>query len=316
MGGPRATRLAFGPGVVAAVALMTGQYRLSRRNAQSLLREHFAIKASLGSICAMETRASKALESAHKELHNRVKAAAVLYTDSTSWNRRGKSKSIVVLASAEVTAFFIQDDGCRETLEPLFDPNCGILVSDRASVFGFWVMCLRQICWAHLIRKFVSFAQRDGPAGQFGKDLLTMAALVFDYWHAFLDGKLDRIGLAAWMAPIKTEVSALLKRAIAAEIKRLSGSCKNLLEHADALWNFVDHEGVEPTNNNSERELRPFVLWRKSSFGTHSEAGERFAERVMSIVHSARKVGRCARDYIVDAVRANFDGDPAPSFLT
>jgi transposase len=30
----------------------------------------------------------------------------------------------------------------------------------------------RQICCAHLIRKFVSFSERDGPAGTFGKQLL------------------------------------------------------------------------------------------------------------------------------------------------
>ena len=35
----------------------------------------------------------------------------------------------------------------------------GILVSDRGSQFGFWVMERRQICWAHLIRKFVAFSE-------------------------------------------------------------------------------------------------------------------------------------------------------------
>jgi hypothetical protein len=30
----------------------------------------------------------------------------------------------------------------------------------------------RQICWSHLIRKFVSFAERSGPAGNLGEDLL------------------------------------------------------------------------------------------------------------------------------------------------
>jgi transposase len=308
-------KLAFGPGVIAAVSLMTGRYWLSRRNAQSLLREHFDIVASLGSICAMEAMASKALAPAHSEIHAHVKAAAVVYTDATGWKQRGKLKSVVVLASAEVSAFFILDDGTRETLEPLFDPNCGIMVTDRASIFGFWLMTLRQICWAHIIRKFVSFAEREGPAGLFGKDLLTLATLVFDSWHAFLDGKLDRTALSTWIDPIKIAMLDLLHRAVAANIKRLSGSCKNLLKHADALWNFVVHEGVDPTNNHAERELRPIVIWRKSSFGSKSEAGDRFAERMMSVVQTARKLGRSARDYIIDAIRAQFNSEQAPSLL-
>jgi hypothetical protein len=50
--------------------------------------------------------------------------------------------------------------------------------------------------------------------------------------------------------------------------------------HRDALWTFVTHEGVEPTNNHAELELRDFVMWRKRSFGSQSERGERFAERM------------------------------------
>jgi hypothetical protein len=34
---------------------------------------------------------------------------------------------------------------------------------------------------------------------------------------------------------------------------------------------FVEHDGVEPTNNHGELELREFVLWRKRSFGSQSE---------------------------------------------
>lgn len=38
-------------------------------------------------------------------------------------------------------------------------------------------------------------------------------------------------------------------------------------------WTFVDHEGIEPTNNTAERALRPAVIYRKLSFGTQSESG-------------------------------------------
>ena len=35
----------------------------------------------------------------------------------------------------------------------------------------------------------------------------------------------------------------------------------------NALWGFLDHEGVEPTNNRAERALRFGVLWRQTQPG-------------------------------------------------
>jgi transposase len=58
------------------------------------------------------------------------------------------------------------------TIRPLFGPRIGILVSDRATVFSFWTMGLRQVCLAHLLRKFVAFSERDGPLGAIGRELL------------------------------------------------------------------------------------------------------------------------------------------------
>src|SRR5262249_40185635 len=84
-------------------------------------------------------------------------------------------------------------------------------------------------------------------------------------------------------------MEAALARAVAAGINGLSGSCADILAHKDALWTFVERADVEPTNNHAERELRAFVLWRKRSFGTQSERGNLFAERLMTVAHAARK---------------------------
>ncbi len=83
------------------------------------------------------------------------------------------------VASAVVSAFRIVENGRRATLLKLFRRrHRGILVSDRASVFLFWTMTKRQVCWSHLQRAFVGFSQRDGPAGALGKDLVAGAELV------------------------------------------------------------------------------------------------------------------------------------------
>ena len=91
------------------------------------------------------------------------------------------------------------------------------------------------------------------------------------------------------MAPVRGQMEAALARAVASGINGLSGSCADILAHKGALWTFVDRADVEPTNNHAERELRAFVLWRKRSFGTQSDRGNLFAERLMTVAHTARK---------------------------
>jgi transposase len=223
--------------------------------------------------------------------------------------------SLWTLASVAATVYQIFVDGCRDTVRPMFGPRIGILISDRATVFGFWVMALRQICHAHLLRKFVSFSERDGPVGALGRELLELSALMFEYWHGFKDGLLTRQELQFWLRPVQRDIERLLERGAAADTERLSGSCADILAHRDALWTFVTHEYVEPTNNHAELELRDFVLWRKRSFGSQSERGERFAERVMTAVRTARKQGKNVLDFMVRSVTACIDGTPAPRLL-
>ncbi|MEO7735997.1 MAG: IS66 family transposase [Kofleriaceae bacterium] len=306
---------AFGPCLTAVVAMLTGAYHLSRRKTRRLLLELFGIAVSLGAISAMERRASEALASAHDEALREVQHAGIKHTDATTWTRAGVLMSLWTLASAAATAYQIFTDGARATIQPLFGPRRGILVSDRATVFGFWAMELRQICHAHLLRKFVAFSERDGPGGAIGRELLELTSLMFEYWHGFKDGQLTRPELQHWLRPVQRDIERLVERGANADIARLSGSCADILAHRDALWTFVTHDGVEPTNNHAELELRDFVLWRKRSFGSQSERGERFAERVMTAVRTARKQGKDVFDFMVRSVTAHVFGTPPPQLI-
>jgi transposase len=183
------------------------------------------------------------------------------------------------IATSAVTVFKILTDGKAVTLAPLFGSKLGILVSDRATA------------------------------------LLDYITIVFGHWHALKDGKLTRNEFRELMAPVRRHVEALLERAVKSKLPHVSGSCADILEHRAALWTFVTHEGVEPTNNHGELELRDFVLWRKRSFGSQSERGERFAERVMTAVRTARKQGKSVLDFVVRSVTARLDGTPAPRLI-
>jgi len=308
-------RYAFGPRVAAVVVLLTGVYHLSRRDTARLLCELLGLRISTGSVSHIEGRMSVAVEPAVDEVWEAAHAAPVKHTDGTTWFQAGLVLALWTVATAGVTVFKILPNGQRETLERELLPEMkGILSSDRAGALSFWAMELRQICWAHLLRKFVSFAERDGPTRTLGRELLDCTGVLFAYWLDFKEGRLTREQLAARVAPVRVDFERTLRRAIEADIKGLSGSCADIWEHRKALWTFIEVDGVEPTNNHAERELRRFVLWRKRSFGSQSVRGNVFAERIMTIAHTARKQGRDVLAFLV-ACASRVDDDPAPSLF-
>jgi transposase len=305
----------FGPRLMAMIALLTGVYHVSRRQAAALLSDFVGVRISLGAISSVEQRVGEAVQPAVNEAWQSVGRATVKHTDGTSWLMAGVTLSLWTLATATATVFKVVSDSSKKTLQPLYGALRGILVSDRAKALNFWAMERRQVCWAHLLRKFVSFSERDGPAGAFGKELLEYTGLMFLYWHDYKANRLDREKMRAWMAPVQVQLEAVLERAVAADVERLSGSCADILDHKKALWTFIERDDVEPTNNHAERELRAFVLWRRRSFGTQSERGNRFAERVMTVAHTARRQQKNVLAFLTACCRAQREQTTAPSLF-
>jgi transposase len=285
-------RSPFGTRLQCIVVMLTGVYHLSRRQTQRLLHDLWEIRISLGAISAIEKRMSRLLAPVYERAKELADNATIKHTDGTGWRQAGCALQLWTVATRTVTVFSIVRDGSAVTLRALFGRIKGILISDRAKAINFWEMNRRQICWSHLLRKFIAFSERDGPAGQIGAELVEHAAVVFATYRAWQRGDISRRVLRQRMAPVRRHLEALLQRAVDADIERLSGSCADMLAYKQALWTFVDRRGVEPTNNHAERELRAFVLWRKRSFGADSDQGNRFAERIMTTVHSLRKQQR------------------------
>ncbi|MBF0628722.1 MAG: transposase [Magnetococcales bacterium] len=97
--------------------------------------------------------------------------------------------------------------------------------------------------------------------------------------------------------------------------EKVSGQCAKILTVAPALWTFARILGVEPTNNAAERAVRHGVLWRKGCFGTDSEAGSRFAERIMTVAATCRQQKRNVLEFLMQAIHADLRGQAAPSLL-
>jgi transposase len=96
---------------------------------------------------------------------------------------------------------------------------------------------------------------------------------------------------------------------------KLGGKCRDILDHKTYLWTFVQDQSVEPTNNAAERVVRQGVLWRKGSFGTQSERGARYVERMLTVSATCRLQGRSVIEYLRDACRCHLEGIPVPSLI-
>lgn len=305
-----------GPRLSALIVLLTGIYHISRRNTAALLQDVLGIKLALGSVSNVEHRMSAALSGAHAEALERVRQARVKHLDATSWAQSGDAQSLWTFASRLATAFVITANGTAETVRALVGQVRGLLVTDRGSQFGFWAMERRQICWAHLIRKFAAWAESPRPEVQrLGEALLLLSYAHLAEWHSVLDGSSTRNHLQEFVARLQPIFVGHLERGVALGLRGISGACTNLLAHEDALFNYAYVEGVPPTNNHAERELRGFVMWRKQTAGTRSERGNRFAERIMTTVHTLRKQGRHVLSYLEQAITAKLRKEPTPKLI-
>ena len=150
---------------------------------------------------------------------------------------------------------------------------------------------------------------------ELGEALLAQAHQMFAWWHRVREGTLQRSTFRSYMSPLRREVERLLEAGRRSGMPKTAGTCQDILKHREALWTFVQVEGVEPTNHVAERSIRPGVLWRKGSFGTQSEAGSRFVESMMTVVSTLKQQQRNVFAYLTAACEAALRGETAPSLL-
>lgn len=309
-------RYVYGKQLTSLVTFMTGGLHVPRRGVRTFISEILGLKISLGTISSMEARATAALESTQTELLQHTQEAEIKHTDASTWLTAGQGRSITTIATGSATVFAILPDGGRKAMSHLFGKNLkGVLVTDRAPVYLFWDMSRRQICWEHLRRKFVGFSERDGPARKIGEDLHKVSLLVFEYWDKWRNGSLTDDKFCGLTKKLRKSFGKAIQRGIASGTDDVPGVCRNIQQHEDALWTFADKEGVPPSNNHAERELRSIVTWRKVSFGSQSDRGERFAERVMGVMRTCRKLKINVVAYLRSALTAHIQGMPCPKLL-
>jgi transposase len=312
-----------GPRLEAFVVLLTGGYRVSRRGAAHLVQDVWRIPLCPATVSRIEARLSHALEPIVAALGRALAAATQVHVDETPWWEAGKRFWLWTAGAAHVVLYRIDPERSRDAFNRLLaqaraaagEEFAFILGSDRLSTYGHWPAARHQHCLAHVQRDLEGAALRGGMGGANAAWAQEALAEVFSAWHRYRRGELDRAGLLEAVAPAQRSFRTALELGEMFGSAKQRGLFRTLLKEWERLWVFLEQEGVEPTNNRAERALRGGVIWRKTSFGSQSERGRQYVERVLTVVGTARLQGRNVLEYLTEVVRAAHAGRPAPDLL-
>jgi len=175
----------------------------------------------------------------------------------------------------------------------------GSINCDRAAMYFQYKIL--QWCWAHLKRDFQAMIDSgDNQVKRLGHDLMRETKKLFREYAKCRDGTITHGTLKRNLRPVRNKVESLLLRGFGTGAH---GTCKQLYENKSHLWTFLKDANVEPTNNGAERSLRHGVIWRKLSFGTNSERGDRFVETMLTIIETCRQQKRSVVDFVSHAIQ-------------
>jgi transposase len=305
----------MGPRLTALTALLSGSFRMSKREVQAFLKAVFELDIALGSVTRCEEAVTAAVEPAVKEAVAYARAQPFANMDETGWKERRKPAWLWTLDTALVAVYRIDARRSGEAMKELLGDFAGVLGSDRYGAYTAYPR-RRQLCWAHLLRDFEAIRAMRGKPGGIGRRLLSRARRIFILWHRVKANKLSRKKFRNRLVYHQLKFEGLLREgANLVHGKKIRNTCRRILKLRKSLWTFAQIKGVEPTNNAAERALRPAVLWRKGSFGTHSPLGSKFAESILTVRATLKKQGRDLFGFLTQACQATLSGAKAPSLL-
>lgn len=271
----------FGPGIVALVVYLHCRQMVSFNRLREMLKGLFGLEISEGAIANMLARAQEPLAAEATRIEAHVRGAPVIASDETSARVLGQSCWQWVFSSATAVSHRIAATRAKAVVEDfLAGAKPQVWVSDRyGAQTGHGEA--HQVCLAHLLRdaQYAIDAGDEVFAPGF-KFLLKRALAIGRRRHKLADGT-----LLSYSRDLKRRLDQLLActpdtvagRKLRAGIER----CK------DKLFVFVTRRDVPPTNNVSERLLRPSVIFRKVTNGFRSIWGAAVYADICSVTATA-----------------------------
>ncbi|MFB9848766.1 IS66 family transposase, partial [Oceanisphaera arctica] len=297
----------MGTNLLSYIALQSGQFHQSISQIQRQLQQHFGLHFSRGAISEAQGRVSAMLTPTYQAIKQQVQSAPHIHADETRHQRGGERRwmwlALSKVAVCFMTAFGRGQDAARRLLGEL--PETSALVTDQYAGYRFVATEQRQLCWAHVARNVAAIADSSEQVNHpVGARLVLLADMVFRTRHRWENGKLKHEQYLRRLRRCRQSWRVQLERGMMLCSSRYRGRCRFLLQDDDMLWTFLTDDRLALTNNEAERALRGYVLWRKGSYGVWSQRGELFRQRILSLVETAKRLGRCPQQWLRSVIRA------------
>ena len=170
-----------------------------------------------------------------------------------------------------------------------------------------------QFCLAHLIRdvKYLTTLP-DARDRAYGEGLREALRQLFAVIH-----RREELSATAFRSQLEAARAEVLRRGTQGvpETQYSRNLALRLEAHGESYFRFLTEPGVEATNNLAEQAIRFVVLDRVVTQGTRGEVGDRWCERIWTVIATCAQQGRSVFASLEAAVAAWFAGTDAPSLL-
>lgn len=285
----RLGRSKYGPRLHASVGYWKYGLGLTLPKIHDFLKTQYDLDISTGVLAEILAFDAAQFEPCYESLKPELRGDGYVCADETGWRKGGNNVWLWSFSSVKRSYYTIEKGRShRVVAETLGEKWDGILSSDFLGAYSA-IECRKQKCWVHLLRELKEdrekypqseevrkFSRRTRQLYERAQKLSQRVKNHQKIHPAYerLLGDLDRFIQMPWEHP---------------EMKTLA---HRLLIHREELFTFVLHPEVDSTNNAAEREIRPAVLMRKTSYGNRSDRGAKTQAIWMSLIRSCHKQGK------------------------
>lgn len=306
----------LGPRLSALVAYQKGACHMSYRTIRTFLANVFGVPMSTGQLAKVVQKASRALAGAYEQLADALPSQPHVGVDETGHKDDGRRHWTWCFRADEFTLYRIDPSRGSDVLKQVLGETFGgVLGCDYFSAYRKYmadVEAMVQFCLAHLIREVRFLAQHaDNVLAHWGKKLLAHLRKLFHTLHR--RGTMTAQGFARAMDRIRREFLRQVRR----PPDRTEGRtlAQRFRQHGDHYFTFLTTPGVEPTNNLTEQAIRFVVIDRRITQGTRGDRGQRWCERIWTLLASCAQQGRSPFEFLVKSITAHWSNHPNPSLL-
>jgi hypothetical protein len=312
--------------ITALVAYMKAVDHASFSTIRKFIRDVMGEKVSRGYLRKVVAKVSRALDAPYDKLLKVLPLESTLNVDETGHKENGEKFWTWVFRADLYVLFKIDKSrGSKVLVDVLGKEFNGVLGCDYFSAYHKYMNDFNitvQFCIAHLIRDIKYLAGlKDPETKAYGRKLLAAVRDMFAIIHdrdTFAPDAFDRAmqhARESIMQAALNDVPSRLDRD-GKELKREAfNMAKRFRENGKAYFEFITTPGMGPTNNLAEQAVRFVVIDRRITQGTRSLKGRETNERLWTVVGTCALQGRSAFEFILQAVRAYFYDEPAPSLL-